>query len=426
MKRETILLLVLALGLIKAFVPVSCQSVPTKMFATSEIFNSKKPELPERIIVGYANWNQCDDQIVEAVQNGVNVIIWFSINLAVSDTGETIITNGPDMDCVGEKVKQIRELGLETIHLISIGGWNSPHPDTTHSAETWFNYWNHWNRNIAARPDQGFYGFDGFDWDIEGNDTPSSQYNHFTVECLDLIGRMSQLAKGSGEYLVAMAPAESYLDPTMGKFDRSLLHEYEEWETLQPGFAYHGLNTYAYLLARFGTYTPDGHIKEREKEMGEVEGKEEKDEGSEAPLRTFDFVTVQLYEGYSHAEYATQVMNMSPIKFIADFVNMMEKGWDVNFTTDEDLNYPFTRRIAVESQHLVVGLANGWAGDGKFFLVLPDAVGAAYKILEGEGKAPLGFAFWNIKDEGISSVRYPHMPVWMASGLNKFLQIRLI
>lgn len=116
-----------------------------------------------------------------------------------------------------------------------------------------------------------------------GNDDFQSKYNYFTPQCLDLMGKMSQLAKQDG-YIVAMAPAgtsiyilyntvvlsktqiidyyrhnsniflESYLDPTMNGFDRSLLHEYEEWATIQPGFTYHGLNTYAYLLDRYGKY----------------------------------------------------------------------------------------------------------------------------------------------------------------------------
>lgn len=124
--------------------------------------------LPERLIVGYANWNECDDNIVQAAVNGVNVIIWFSINLLTSPTGKPMITNGPDMDCVADKVRKIRELGLETVHLISIGGWNSPHPDTTNGPEVVYEHWNWWNRNFAARPEKGFYGFDGFDWDIEG------------------------------------------------------------------------------------------------------------------------------------------------------------------------------------------------------------------------------------------------------------------
>jgi len=49
--------------------------------------------------------------------------------------------------------------------------------------------WNIWNKEKIALPELGFYGFDGFDWDIEGNDTPSSIYNTFTTECLDAMGR---------------------------------------------------------------------------------------------------------------------------------------------------------------------------------------------------------------------------------------------
>lgn len=43
--------------------------------------------LPERIIVGYANWNQCDEKIIQAVKDGVNVVIWFATNLAISPDG---------------------------------------------------------------------------------------------------------------------------------------------------------------------------------------------------------------------------------------------------------------------------------------------------------------------------------------------------
>jgi hypothetical protein len=38
--------------------------------------------------------------------------------------------------------------------------------------------------------------------------------------------------------------------------------------------------------------------------------------------------------------------------------------------------------------------------------------------------APRGFAFWNILDEGKESPQRPGVPVWMAEGLNEFLQIR--
>jgi hypothetical protein len=132
---------------------------------SAQQISTKRRKLPTgKLIVGYANWNQCDEKIVEAVQHGVNVVIWFSINLLVDEHGQPAVGNGPDMACVASKVKRIRDLGLECVHLISIGGWNSPHPDTTHSAEVVFQHWHEWNTVTIADPTQGFYGFDGFDW----------------------------------------------------------------------------------------------------------------------------------------------------------------------------------------------------------------------------------------------------------------------
>lgn len=127
--------------------------------------NTKRRKLPEgNLIVGYANWNQCDEKIMDAVVQGVNVVIWFSINLLVDEHGRPRVENGPDMKCVASMVKRIRDMGLECVHLISVGGWNSPHPDTTNSAEVVFQAWHEWNTVTIADPTQGFFGFDGFDW----------------------------------------------------------------------------------------------------------------------------------------------------------------------------------------------------------------------------------------------------------------------
>jgi hypothetical protein len=184
------------------------------------------PILPEKIIVGYANWNQCDESILEAVKNGVNVIIWFAINLSTdSTTGKPLITNGPNWYDVAIMRNEIQELNLNTIHLISIGGWNSPHPDTTNNVIDVYNEFNRWNRQVISNKELNFNGFDGFDWDIEGNDDMNSKYNTFSVDCINLMGEFSQLAKKDG-YIVAMAPAESYLDPTTSEFDRKLSHLY--------------------------------------------------------------------------------------------------------------------------------------------------------------------------------------------------------
>ena len=72
-----------------------------------------------------------------------------------------------------------------------------------------------------------------------------------------------------------MAPAESYLDPMTSEFSLNLNHKYPEWQNIQPNFPYHGKNIYAYLLAKYNeTYF---------------------DKKSKVP--TFDFITIQLYEG---------------------------------------------------------------------------------------------------------------------------------
>lgn len=364
-------------------------------------FHQSMPALPAKLIVGYANWNQCDDAIIQAVQDGVNVVIWFATNLAVDTAGLPVVTGGPDMDCVADKIQAIRSLGLPCVHLISIGGWNSPHPDTSNSAKDVFASWQHWNHKIAARPAKGFYGFHGFDWDIEGNDDHSSPYNHFTVQCLDLMGQMSQQAQASG-YIVSMAPAESYVDLTTSAFDRSLQHEYPEWVGVIPTFPYHGQNTYSHLLAKYGKTTlPDA-----------------------STVDTFNFITIQLYEGYSHAEFSITQAGQVADDVLVAFASKAVQGWEVDFTSDTELAYNTKEVIRIKPEHLVIGLANGWAGDGKFLLVYPEQVGSAYKQLEHQGIAPRGFAFWNILDEGKSSPQRPNEPVFLAKGLNAFMQIR--
>ena len=374
-------------------------------FAVYGVFirNTCSPkQLPSRLIVGYANWNQCDESLVQAVRDGVNVLIWFSINLAtvMSEGGDRVpsIENGPDMKCVAATISAINQIDSGVIHLISIGGWNSPHPDTRVTPESMFHAWNTWNRETISDEDLGFYGFDGFDWDIEGNDSIESPYNHFTCECLNFMGKFSELAKLQG-YIVAMAPAESYLDPFTHSFDRSLLHTYPECRVTPP-FTYHGLNVYAYLLSKYG-----------------------KTAVNEQAVDTFDFVTVQLYEGYSHANYHIELQKESPVKYLVAFVERISKGWRVDFSDDRELNYE-SSFVSVPPERLVIGLANGWAGDGKFLLIFPEEIGEAYHAMMKSGITPRGFAFWNILDEGKESIKHAGRPVWMAKGLNDFLKIR--
>ena len=159
------------------------------------------------------------------------------------------------------------------------------------------------------------------------------------------------------------------------------MHEYDEWKEIIPAFPYHGLNTYTYLLSRYGTYS-------------------RLVDGNDTLLPTFDFITIQLYEGYAHAEYNITQLGLTPEEVLGDLVNRLTTGWEVDFTTDEALQYDKRDMIRIPTTQLVLGLANGWAGDGKFLLLYPDQLQRTYERLSALSLAPRGFAFWNILDEG--------------------------
>jgi len=77
--------------------------------------------------------------------------------------------------------------------------------------------------------------------------------------------------------------------------------------------------------------------------------------------------------------------------------------------------------VAVPADRLLLGLANGWAGEGGKALFLPPAeVGRAWAALPVR---PRGLMFWDIADEG----RAPAgggTPLFFAGGLNRFLHTR--
>ena len=169
-------------------------------------------------------------------------------------------------------------MNLPTVHMVTVGGWGAPDPVITFPAQDMWAAWKSFNAEVEAAGLPG--GFDGIDWDMEGANDPAAPSNLLAIGMLDLVGEMSQLAKKEG-YIVSIVPPESYLDCTTNKFDNSLLHSYAEWEPIVD-FKYHGRNAYAYLLAKYGT-------------------------------STFDVVTVQLYESYTHLLYnMTQAPHRRP------------------------------------------------------------------------------------------------------------------
>eukprot|EP01006_Ploeotia_vitrea_P017410 TRINITY_DN48526_c0_g1_i1.p1 TRINITY_DN48526_c0_g1~~TRINITY_DN48526_c0_g1_i1.p1 ORF type:complete len:447 (-),score=44.38 TRINITY_DN48526_c0_g1_i1:58-1398(-) len=419
------------------------------------------------LIVAYANWAQCDDKMLRVAENGANVLIWFSVNLG-EVKGNAAITgsNQPDYQCVAEVAAKLRDRGLATSHLISIGGWNSPHPVTTPklSGAEWWAVWEHWNQHVVARPSLGFHGFDGIDWDLEGNDDPESPYNQFTLDTLDIMGTMSVKAKQAG-YVVGMAPAQSYLDVTTNKFDLSLRHGYPSFHH---DFKYHGMNTYAYVLAKYKHTTlqrtcatnnhngphptdtrPDDEVALPDllnfiQHESETEGaggifssgdgtQQQGQEGdavgqggcsADVVTPTFDFVCVQLYEGWSRANYYVGEVGIPPAKYLSDLIKNMEEGWTVEFAEEPTAHLP-SQLLQVPATQLVIGLANGWTGlgkDQKFLLLLPESLREAYEGLS-QNEKPKGFMFWNANDEGLTPPG-TNTPLYLASSLNGFLQTR--
>jgi hypothetical protein len=168
----------------------------------------RRSVLPDKLIVcyadNYAHNGRCDKRVYNAAVQGCNVIIWFSISIGRDPSTDKPIISGDqgDLYCVAMTAAKLRAENVTTNHLISVGraqplhtlhqprltsplaagGWNAPHPDTHNNASAVLDCFLQWNREVVARPDMGFCGFDGIDWDLEGNDNASSPYNHFTLE----------------------------------------------------------------------------------------------------------------------------------------------------------------------------------------------------------------------------------------------------
>ena len=188
-----------------------------------------------------------------------------------------------------------------------------------------------------------------------------------------------------------MAPPESYLDPTTNEFSLSLLHNYQEWEKEFPDFTYHGRNAYAYLIAKYS-------------------------------LDIFDFVSFQLYEGYTHTLYKYKREKKSFGIILNDLIENLNKGYIVDFS--KDINSKLDKTIIkIPENKIVIGLANGWV-NGKFLFVDEKNIIDGYNYLKESKKDIRGFIFWDIADEGkipLSNNTDDKNPFYMAKILNSIL-----
>jgi chitinase len=339
-----------------------------------------KRKLPEKLLIGYAN--NCDEKVASAVKDGVNVVVWAFLELrkAQDDDGDLIPVTSLDLEQVQNMIRRLDDQGYgDTVHLISFGGWNGPHLETTNgiTPEEWYRVWEQHVGHI----------FHGIDWDIEGHDDLESPTNVFSRDCLEFVGQISQLAKKDG-YIIGMAPPQSYLDIHSPHFSRrvNLTESDRPWHS---EFHYFGANVYSYLLAKYGDY--------------------------------IDFVSVQFYESYSRAAMDIYHHKKSPSAYLESYVRDLvanNQSFPVNFDDDPSLEYS-SRRISFPLSKVVLGFANGWAKDSgdKTLYVEPEELATAYKNLLDSEIAPRGFMYWVIAEEGTKEVYYTR-------GLNKILNVR--
>lgn len=77
-------------------------------------------------------------------------MIWFSLQL--ENRGEPMITSAVSPACVQTAVGRLKDAGLNVVHLISVGGWGVPHPDTSFSGKEWYTAFQRWNKAVAGGP----------------------------------------------------------------------------------------------------------------------------------------------------------------------------------------------------------------------------------------------------------------------------------
>lgn len=192
---------------IRAFTTLLLLLACTVSFATAV----KRPLPENNLLVGLSS--QCGNGLVEqAVRDGVNVVVWSFVSLATEDPsingalrGKTNLqrrtthqqqvvnfsSTSLDMDCIRGLIRDLDEESFtDVVHLVSVGGWNGGHLDTSFTAQEIYKSWKEFGGDV----------FHGINWDFQGNDQSDSPDNFFSKECLDKMGQISQIAE-EGMYL---------------------------------------------------------------------------------------------------------------------------------------------------------------------------------------------------------------------------------
>lgn len=334
-------------------------------------------QLPSKVLIGYGS---DIDAVRTAVHQGVNIVIWAFIYIArvgpkesaiyTTDQrhlgSEIVVRTNLDLGGIRSLQAEFRDTGYgDTLHFVSVGGWNGPHLDDSLGADEWYIIFQELIGDI----------FDGIDWDLEGNDELGSPTNYFSLACLQGIGRISRLAKQNRQW-ISMAPPQSYLDfHGSHRFSRfvNLTDASRSWHA---EFQYFGANVYAYLLAVYGNW--------------------------------IDLVSIQFYESYSRAAMVVNAQEIQASEYLASYAR---EGLDLNVTFSDDPDVSLADQLVhLPLSKLIFGFANGWADNDsdKTLYMSPTDIQLAWDSLNRTGTLPRGFMFWTIDEEGLNGTFFAH------------------
>lgn len=342
--------------------------------SSSTMINNQHRSLPSSaapLIIGYAS-NANSGKADQAIIDGASVIIWSFIHLNINDDDKTCnVKTSLDLN----EIQRIRDKYKHVVHLAAFGGWNGPHPPTfsdgsSLSGEQWCEIFMQFN-------EENGYLFDGIDWDYEGNDNLDAPTSMFTLETLDIMADFSKEAKLK-DLIVSMAPAESYLDAAVvpdsidATFSLRLDLPPRAWTSPEDreiikGFSHAGRQCYAYVLAKAG-------------------------------VESFDFISIQLYEGYAPYVYEVTRRGQNPVDAIMERVNGFVGGYVVN---GMPLSSSPEFEVKIPLSKLVIGIGNRWCDGVKFCRIKPSSLKSVFdrtKDKYGEGFS--GIMFWTVEEEG--------------------------
>jgi len=82
--------------------------------------NCKISELPKKLKIGYASWGECDELIYEAVENGLNVVIWFSLDMSSNaNYTKPEFKRGPNFYEVAKMIKRFKDNNYAVVNFKS-------------------------------------------------------------------------------------------------------------------------------------------------------------------------------------------------------------------------------------------------------------------------------------------------------------------